>query len=70
MPIYEYKCDHCSNIIEVAQSINDHDLTDCYKCGSKGTLKRLISKSSFILKGKGWYATDYGNKKNKPSKEK
>jgi len=62
MPIYEYLCDKCKNKIEVIQKFGDAPLTTC-SCG--GNLTKLISKSSFHLKGTGWYITDYARKDNK-----
>jgi len=64
MPLYEYECGKCGNKIEVLQKVNDPD-PKC-KCGS--TMKKLMSNTSFILKGNGWYATDYKNKKEGESK--
>jgi len=57
MPIYEYGCDKCQKIHEVTQKISDAPLSQCPDC--KGNLKKLISRTSFQLKGSGWYATDY-----------
>ncbi len=59
MPMYEYRCSQCEIVIEEMQKFSDAPLVDCEKCGSKGTLSKLISKSSFALKGTGWYTTDY-----------
>ncbi|MDA8157690.1 MAG: zinc ribbon domain-containing protein [Deltaproteobacteria bacterium] len=71
MPIREYKCKDCGNYIEVIQGINEKPLEKCEKCGGK--LEKLISNSSFVLKGSGWYKTDYsssgGGGKAKKSKE-
>ena len=71
MPIREYKCKDCGNYIEVIQGINEKPLEKCDKCGGK--LEKLISNSSFVLKGSGWYKTDYsssgGGGKAKKSKE-
>jgi predicted nucleic acid-binding Zn ribbon protein len=39
------------------QKFSDAPLTTCEKCG--GALKKLISNTAFVLKGTGWYATDY-----------
>ena len=61
MPIYEYRCKNCNKIIEVKQGIFDKPLSKCPKC-TIGDLVKLISKSTFHLKGKGWYATDYKGK--------
>lgn len=65
MPIYEYRCDKCGDEIEVRQHIDEKPLKTCSTCG--GEVKRIISASSFVLKGKGWYKTDYagGSGKNK-----
>ena len=64
MPIYEYKCLKCRNEFETMQKFNDSPVKRCPSCG--GPVKRLISHSSFHLKGSGWYLTDYA-KKNSPS---
>jgi putative FmdB family regulatory protein len=66
LPIYEYQCKKCDRILEVMQKITDEPLQRCPSC--KGVLRRLISHSSFHLKGSGWYATDYKEKKEKKSK--
>ncbi len=59
MPVYEYGCESCQKVTEEMQKFSDAPLTDCPACGGKGTLKKLISRSSFALKGTGWYTTDY-----------
>ncbi len=61
MPIYEYQCTKCGDEFEEFQSITDDTIPKCRAC--KGKAKRLISHSSFHLKGSGWYVTDYGGKK-------
>lgn len=58
MPIYEYKCDSCGAVTERLQKMSDKPLKKCPKCG--GNVKKIISRSSFQLKGSGWYVTDYG----------
>jgi len=70
MPIYEYECTKCGNIEEALQKFSDKPLTRCAHC--QGKLTKLVSQSSFHLKGSGWYATDYANKSkssDKPSKK-
>ena len=57
MPIYEYQCTNCGRTLVVMQKITDEPLETCPSC--KGKLRRLISLTSFQLKGSGWYATDY-----------
>ncbi|MGD2185669.1 MAG: zinc ribbon domain-containing protein [Desulfobacterales bacterium] len=64
MPIYEYECNKCGQIEEVFQKFSDRPVTRCKQCSGK--LHKLISHSSFHLKGTGWYVTDYANK-SKPN---
>jgi len=59
MPIYEYECLSCGEIHEVVQRFSDEPLTICPDCN--GRLKKIISNTSFILKGTGWYKTDYAS---------
>jgi putative FmdB family regulatory protein len=61
MPIYEYACEHCG-VFEEMQRITDAPLSKCPKCKRK--VRRLISQTSFQLKGSGWYVTDYARKGN------
>ena len=63
MPIYEYKCNKCG-VFEAMQGIKEPPLKKCPTCKSK--VERQMSRGSFILKGSGWYATDYA-KKSTPS---
>jgi putative FmdB family regulatory protein len=58
MPIYEYRCEKCGNEFEEMQKFSDPCIEVCQACGGK--THKLISHSSFILKGTGWYVTDYG----------
>ncbi len=67
MPIYEYQCKTCGHQLESFQSFSDAPLTDCPEC-HKPTLAKLVSATSFQLKGTGWYATDIRDKgKPKPT---
>ena len=61
MPIYEYKCQKCGKQFEAFQGISDPELKSCKFC--KGKVHKLVSLSSFSLKGSGWYVTDYKGKK-------
>ena len=70
MPIYEYQCKKCGKQFEAFQGITEPDLKTCKFC--KGKVQKMMSLSSFSLKGSGWYATDYAGKKPqlaKPKKE-
>jgi putative FmdB family regulatory protein len=73
MPIYEYECGQCGKIKEEIQKFSDKPLTRCDHCS--GRLHKLVSHTSFHLKGTGWYVTDYAGKSrtstaNAPSKSK
>jgi putative FmdB family regulatory protein len=61
MPIYEYVCKKCGEF-EVTRRITEPALRKCPTC--KGKVERILSRSSFVLKGSGWYATDYARKGN------
>jgi putative FmdB family regulatory protein len=62
MPIYEYECTKCGQIEEVLQKFSEKPLSKCKHCSGK--LHKLISQSTFHLKGSGWYVTDYAKKNN------
>ena len=61
MPIYEYCCPECDHVFEEWQKDFEDREAECPKCGGAG--KRMISSTSFVLKGSGWYVTDYAGKK-------
>ena len=65
MPIYEYQCDKCG-VFEVTQRITESALKRCPTCKAK--VERIISQTSFVLKGSGWYATDYARAPKSESK--
>ena len=69
MPIYEYACKKCDGEFEVSQRITDEPLKRhlCPHCGKRTAVTKLISRSSFHLKGSGWYMTDYGKNGSKSS---
>jgi len=60
MPIYEYRCEDCGELIERMQRLDEPRLTECPKCG--GTLRKQVSAPAFQFKGSGWYVTDYARK--------
>lgn len=57
MPLYEYGCESCNQVHEVMQKFSDQPLAECPSC--QGPVRKLMSRSSFALKGTGWYSTDY-----------
>jgi putative FmdB family regulatory protein len=67
VPTYEYECSKCHRVFEVRQRISEPALTTHEGCG--GEVHRLISPAPFILKGEGWYVTDYPSEARKKAKE-
>ena len=73
MPVYEYECKECQKVFEVQQKMSDEPLKNCPEC--QAPVKKLVSMSSFQLKGGGWYADGYSSSsassgKTKTTKEK
>ncbi len=75
IPIYEYltvdkkkSCGYCIKPYEIEQKISDEPLKSCPECNNP--VKRLISCTTFVLKGSGWYKDGYSGKANITSKEK
>ena len=62
MPIYEYQCSNCAAELNKLQKINDKPLKLCPEC-KKNTLTKKLSSGGFVLKGSGWYVTDFKDKK-------
>ena len=62
MPIYEYACPDCRNVFEKWLKLSETtENAPCPKCG--GQAQHIISHTAFVLKGGGWYVTDYGYRK-------
>jgi putative FmdB family regulatory protein len=58
MPLYEFQCDDCGDVVEVLVKVNGRGPRKCGRCS--GRLKKMISRTSFHLKGGGWYSDGYG----------
>jgi putative FmdB family regulatory protein len=67
MAIYEYACEKCESEFEMEQRITDDPIKTCPRCKSK-KIKRLISRTSFVLKGGGWYSDLYSSSGAKDDK--
>ena len=69
MPIYEYECDKCGVTFEAIQAISAKPLKTCKGLGcndkDNGKVRRLVSASGFILKGSGWYTSEYPSEARK-----
>src|SRR5713101_7465546 len=63
VPTYEYECPRCPRVFDVRQRISEPALTTCDVCG--GPIRRLLAATPFILKGGGWYVTDYPSESRK-----
>jgi putative FmdB family regulatory protein len=63
MPVYEYECGKCGHRFEEWQKISDKPIQTCPKCKAK-KVQKLISATSFQLKGGGWYSDLYASKKS------
>ena len=57
--MYEYRCEQCDLVFEARQKFSDPPLQACTSCG--GPVHKLISQTSFALKGSGWYQQGYGS---------
>lgn len=75
MPVYEYECGSCGRRFEAVRKFSDPDLSECKLCHA-ANVRKVLSTPAFVLKGSGWYATDYptsdrkqGNDSEKPKEE-
>ncbi len=75
MPVYEYECGSCHGRFEAVRKFSDPDLTACTLCNAEN-IRKVLSTPAFVLKGSGWYVTDYpsadrkeGNASEKPKEE-
>lgn len=69
MPVYEYACEKCGHEFEASQRITDEPIKTCPVCRAR-KVKRLISQTSFVLKGSGWYSDLYSSSDKDKSKDK
>jgi putative FmdB family regulatory protein len=67
MPVYEYICKGCDHEFEREQRISDSPIRKCPACGAMKA-KRLISRTSFVLKGGGWYSDLYSSSRSDSKK--
>ena len=67
--MYEYQCGKCGHVWELIQKMNDPAPKTCPTCKSR-KVGKMLSQTSFVLKGGGWYADGYsGSKKPKGSSD-
>lgn len=68
MPVYEYECESCGSRFEVIQKFSDPEVSTCSHCGASG-VRKVLSPPAFVLKGNGWYVTDYPSEERKKAVE-
>ena len=57
MPLYQYQCTKCPDIVEVPQSIENRDqFPTCVKCTSP--MRRVLIAPQIKFQGPGFYSTD------------
>ncbi|MGC8774048.1 MAG: FmdB family zinc ribbon protein [Chlorobaculum sp.] len=64
MPTYHYRCSQCGHEEEVFQRMTDNALTKCSKCGEESYERVISAEGGFVLKGSGFYSTDYCGSKS------
>lgn len=67
MPIYEYQCPECQRVHEIWRRVSETEVSRCPECAIP--MQRLVSRSSFQLRGGGWYADGYCRKTEQESLE-
>jgi len=60
VPIYEYVCEACGRLTELMQKVSDPPPATCPACG-EARMAKVVSRTSFHLKGGGWYSDLYAS---------
>jgi len=68
MPVYEYECGSCGGRFEAVRKFSDPDLSECSLCKA-ANIRKVLSTPAFVLKGNGWYVTDYPTDDRKKANE-
>lgn len=67
MPLYAFKCTDCGSefekLMSVKQKCDSETVIFCPECGCPEN-KALLSRTSFSLKGGGWYKDGYSKPEN------
>ncbi len=66
MPVYDFQCEKREHVFERKQGVSE-PFPFCEKC--EGETRRLISQTSFTLKGGGWYKDGYNGQSNNSGSE-
>ena len=65
MPLYSYRCDACHTTREILAKMSDPPPEGCDSCGALGHMRKLLARTSFQLKGGGWYSQGYEGSSNR-----
>ncbi len=68
MPVYEYECGSCGGHFETVRKFSDPELSECLLCKGRD-VRKVLSAPAFVLKGSGWYVTDYPSSDRKRAAE-
>jgi putative FmdB family regulatory protein len=68
MPVYEYECGSCGKRFEIVRKFSDPAISECTFCHAVN-VRKLLSTPAFVLKGSGWYVTDYASEDRKKGVE-
>jgi len=68
MPVYEYECGSCGGRFETVRKFSDPDVSECLLCRARN-VRKVLSAPAFVLKGSGWYVTDYPSSDRKQAAE-
>jgi putative FmdB family regulatory protein len=68
MPVYEYECGSCGGRFEAVRKFSDPELSECVLCKAPN-VRKMLSAPAFVLKGNGWYVTDYPTDDRKKADE-
>lgn len=69
MPNYSYKCKDCGNVFDVSHGMNEKPDLTCGECEGSAVSKLISGGTGFILKGSGFYTTDYKRKEEKKKEQ-
>jgi len=64
MPTYHYRCSKCGHEEDIFQRMTDDSLTKCTECGEEAFERVISAEGGFVLKGSGFYGTDYCGSKS------
>lgn len=64
MPIYDYGCPTCQQVVEVIHRIEEFGPRFCPACGAEGTMRKGFTTPAVHFKGSGWAKKDRSTTSN------